>query len=81
MNQVPEAVTQTSGIFVKQVVFLTVNHRGPLLLRELPSTGEETLGDLEPVYDPFTIANAISLLQAVTHVAYAPKSTLRKTEL
>ena len=32
--------TQTSGIFVKQVVFLTVNHRGPLPLRELHSTGE-----------------------------------------
>ena len=30
----------TSGIFVKQVVFLTVNHRGPLPLRELHSTGE-----------------------------------------
>ena len=26
----PEAVTQTCGVFVKQVVFLTVNHRGPL---------------------------------------------------
>ena len=31
---------QTSGTFVKQVVFLTVNHRGPLPLRELHSTGE-----------------------------------------
>ena len=30
----------TSGIFVKQVVFLTVNHRGLLPLMELPSTGE-----------------------------------------
>ena len=27
-------------MFVKQVVFLTVNHRGPLPLRELHSTGE-----------------------------------------
>ena len=34
----PEIVT--SGIFVKQVVFLTVNHRGLLPLRELHSTGE-----------------------------------------
>ena len=34
----PETVT--TGIFVKQVVFLTVNHRGPLPLRELHSTGE-----------------------------------------
>ena len=36
----PEAVTQTSDSFVKQVVLLTVNHRGPLPLRELHSTGE-----------------------------------------
>ena len=36
----PQAVTQTSGIFVKRVVFLTMNHRGPLLLRELHSTDE-----------------------------------------
>ena len=32
--------TQTSGIFVKQVVFHAVNHRGPLPLKELHSTGE-----------------------------------------
>ena len=32
--------TQTCGIFVKQVVFHTVNHRGPLPLKELHSTGE-----------------------------------------
>ena len=32
--------TQTSGIFVKQAVFHTVNHRGPLPLKELHSTGE-----------------------------------------
>ena len=32
--------TQTSGIFVKQVVFRTVNHCGPLPLKELHSTGE-----------------------------------------
>ena len=35
----PEAVLKTSGIFVKQVVFLTVNHGGPLPLKELHSTG------------------------------------------
>ena len=29
-----------SGIFVKQVVFHTVNHRGPLPLKELHFTGE-----------------------------------------
>ena len=39
----PETVTQTCGIFVEQVVFLTVNHRGPLPLRELHSTGETTV--------------------------------------
>ena len=34
------SVTQAGGVFVKQVVFLTVNHRGPLPLRELHSTDE-----------------------------------------
>ena len=33
-------MTQTCGVFVEQVVFLTVNHRGPLPLRELHSTDE-----------------------------------------
>ena len=33
-------VTQTGSVFVKQVVFLSVNHRGPLPLTELHSTGE-----------------------------------------
>ena len=36
----PEAVTQMCCVFVEQVVFLTVNHRGPLPLRELHSTDE-----------------------------------------
>ena len=36
-------MTQTSGGFVKQVVFLTVTHRGPLPLRELHSTDESRL--------------------------------------
>ena len=120
-------MTQTCGVFVKQVVFLTVNHRGPLPLRELHSTDEtwvwrdprepwaclrpvsdykwiglargcdtdtyvaalwsrsfflrcitanpspwgnftpptklecgETLGDLEPVYDPFPISSELN---------------------
>ena len=35
-----EAVTQTSGVVVNLVVFLMVNHRGPLPLRELHSTDE-----------------------------------------
>ena len=41
----PEAVT--TGINVKQVVFHTVNHHGPLPLRELHSTGE-TIGWRDP---------------------------------
>ena len=36
----PEAETQTCGVFVEQAVFLTVNHRGPLPWRELHSTDE-----------------------------------------
>ena len=36
----PEAGTQASDLFVNQVVFLTVNHRGPLPLRELHSTDD-----------------------------------------
>ena len=50
---------QVAYIFVKQVVFLTVNHRGPLPLRELHSTGEKLVwrdpggswACLRPVYD------------------------------
>ena len=40
----------------------------------------ETLGDLEPVYHLFTITGEITLPQAVTHVAYARKGTVRRTE-
>ena len=37
----PTAVmTQTCSVLVGQVVFLMVNHRGPLPLRELHSTDE-----------------------------------------
>ena len=37
----PAAVmTQICGVFVEQAVFLTVNHRGPLPLRELHATDE-----------------------------------------
>ena len=39
-NHPGQAVTQTNDTFVKQVVFLTVNHRGPLPLGELHSTDE-----------------------------------------
>ena len=78
-------MTQTSGVRVKQVVFLTVNHRGPLPLRELHSTGETIVwrdpggswACLPPVYD---YECEITLPQAVTHVAYTRKSTVRRTE-
>ena len=45
----PQAVTtQTSGVFVKQVVFLiTVNHRGSHPLRELYSTDEAIVNERE----------------------------------
>ena len=39
----------------------------------------ETLGDLEPVYHLFT-SDSITLSQAVTHVAYTRKSTVRRNE-
>ena len=47
------------ALFVKQVVFLTVNHRGPLPLTELHSTDEilawrdpgGSWACLQPVYD------------------------------
>ena len=50
--------------------FHTVNHRGPLPLKELHSTGETIVwrdpGDLEPVHHLFTIVCEITLPQAVT---------------
>ena len=51
------------GVFVKQVVFLTVNHRGPLPCGE-------TLGDLEPVYDLFLIMSEFTLSEAVVTQTY-----------
>ena len=33
-------MTRICGVLVEQVVFLTVNHRGPLPLKELHSTDE-----------------------------------------
>ncbi len=57
------------AIFMKWVVFLTVNHRGPLPLRELHSTDETIVwrdpGGSEPVYDLFTITSDLSLPEAV----------------
>ena len=42
-----KAVIQTSGVIVNLVMFLTVNHRGPLPLRELHST-DETIAWSDP---------------------------------
>ena len=57
------------GILLKQVIFLTVNHRGPLPLRELHSTDDtivwRDLGDLEPVYDLFLITSEFTLSESV----------------
>ena len=67
-----KAVTQTSSVLVKQVVFLTVNHRGPLPLRAvIRSTGETIVwrdprgswACLPPVYD---YESEITLSQADT---------------
>ena len=62
----PEAGTQTSAVFVNQVVFLTVNHRGPLPVREFYSTDETIVwrdpggswACLRPVYNCKWIHNA-----------------------
>ena len=72
----PDAVT--GGIFVKQVVFLTVIHRGPLPLRDLHSTGETVVWRdpggswvcLPPVYDynhPATVCDACGLCHEKAH--------------
>ena len=58
-------------IFVKQAIFRTVSHRGPLPLRDFspPTKHEcgETLGDLEPVYDlRLTTASEFTLPETVT---------------
>ena len=64
--------TQTSGIFVKQMVFHTVNHRGLLPLKELHSTGETIVwrdpggswACLPPVYKcnhPATVCDTFGL--------------------
>ena len=55
-------------------VFLTVNHRGPLPLRELHSTDETLVwrdpGDLEPVYDLFTVMGKIIPSESLSRVTY-----------
>ena len=72
----PDAVT--GGIFVKQVVFLTVNHCRPLPLRELHSTGETIVwrdpggswACLPPVYDynhPATVCDTCGLRPEKAH--------------
>ena len=40
---VPEAVSQTNGVFVNQVEIILANYRGPLPLKELHSTDETTV--------------------------------------
>ncbi len=79
--------TQTSGIFVKQVVFLTVNHHRLLPLKELHSTCKTMMwrdpGALEPVYHLFMIMSEITLphLQNMLQKAVCrtcPKKQLRK---
>ena len=74
----PETVT--TGIFIKQVVFLTVNHRRPLPLRELHSTSEIIMwrdpggswACLPPVYHnqcnhPATVCNTCGLCPEKAH--------------
>ena len=66
----PEPATQSATNFVKQVVFLTVNHRGPLPLRELHSTDETIVwrdpggswACLRPVHETseFTLPQAVT---------------------
>ena len=56
-------------IAVKQVVFLTVNHRGPLPLRELHSTGETIVwrdpgGSTHNAKEPYKML--ISLVEGIT---------------
>ena len=51
-----------------------MNHRGPLPLRELHSTDETLVwrdpGDLEPVYDLFTIMGEIIPSESLSRVTY-----------
>ena len=74
-----EDVTQTSGVLVNLVVFLTVNHRGPLPSRELHSTDETRVWrdhwGLEPVYHLFTCTCEVTLPRTVTHMTSATKRT------
>ena len=67
----PESVGDTDvyicGVFVKQVVFLTVNHRGPLPLREFHSTEETTVWRDPGGLSLFTIRSEFTLPEAVTH--------------
>ena len=70
----PEAVGDTdiyvTGVFVKQVIFLMVNHCRPLPLRELHSTDETIVwrdpGGVEPVYNLFMTLSEFTLPEAVT---------------
>ena len=76
--------TQTSGIFVKQVVFRMVNHHGPVPLKELHSTGETIVwrdpggswAYLLPVYDCGWNRPATGCDMWTT-----PKKHIKKTEI
>ena len=63
-----------------------MNHRGPLPLRELHSTDEtlagEILGDLEPVYNLFTIMGEIIPSVLLSRVTYTGINSMhsQKTE-
>ena len=88
---------QVKSHFVNQIVFLTVNHRGPLPLKELHSTGE-TIAWRDPggswaCLRPFMIMCEITLWESVSHVTYTginsmhsqkrkePYGALERTEL
>ena len=72
VKSLPEAVTQTSGIFVKQVFsgWITADPSpwGNFTPPAKQQCGE-TLGDLEPVYDLFTIASETTLPEAVSQTS------------
>ena len=61
---------------ISRFVFLTLNHRGPLPSTELQSRAPtkhwcgETLGDLEPVYDLFTIMGEIIPSESLSRVTF-----------
>ena len=79
----PEAVGDTDiyvcGVFVKQVIFVIVNHRGPLPFRELHSTDETIVwrdpGGFEPVYYLFMITSEFTLPEAMKCRVFVEQAT------